>query len=123
RLPAGDTALRGRFCDWRYRRARPDPRCSQSGSHVRSESRSQAILGGGGSSSMVAASLLKRKPGTAVPAWGTVKGLSPVDNCAYQEALRALARTLNVSPVHLDSLLWLEGTVTVPRPSRRGETS
>jgi hypothetical protein len=68
--------------------------------------------------SMVAASLLKRNPRAAVPAWATVKGLSPSENDAYQEALRALAARLGVAAVHLDSLLWLEGTGAAP-PNER----
>ena len=46
----------------------------------------------------------------AGPAWSTVKGLSPSQNAAYQEALRALGAYLGVAAVHLDSMLWLEGT-------------
>jgi hypothetical protein len=70
--------------------------------------------------SMVAASLLKRNPRAAVPAWSTVKALSPSKNAEYQEALRALGARLGVAAVHLDSMLWLEGTGAAP-PNQRLE--
>ncbi|MGH8677436.1 MAG: hypothetical protein ACREUQ_03680 [Burkholderiales bacterium] len=58
---------------------------------------------------VVVEQLKRYYPTRSLPRWFGVKHLLPEESTLFQDALVVLADFLDVAPVHLDTILWVEG--------------
>lgn len=64
--------------------------------------------------SITATELKRTQPPGALPAWVSVKGLSPEASDRFQAAAQSVARSEGIARVHLDALWWARATELNP---------